>query len=131
MASGPIVGDAPAVSTEDIEVRFGGNVAVNRVSFEVRQGELVGLIGTNGAGKSTLLNAVSGFVPSTGSVFVNGVDVTNMAAARHRVGLGRGFQAARLYPDLSVRETLQVALEARQTFAGRCVDARGAAIVGR
>ena len=111
----PIVGDAPAVSTEEIEVRFGGNVAVNRVSFEVRQGELVGLIGTNGAGKSTLLNAVSGFVPSTGSVFVNGINVTNMAAAkRHEVGLGRGFQAARLYPELTVRESLQVALEARK-----------------
>lgn len=104
-----------ALRTEDIEVRFGGNVAVNGVSFEVRQGELVGLIGTNGAGKSTLLNAVSGFVPSTGSVFVNGTDVTALPAAqRHQVGLGRGFQAARLYPDLTVRESLQVALEARE-----------------
>ncbi len=104
----------PALETEEISVSFGGNVAVDRVSFRVEPGELVGLIGTNGAGKSTLLNAISGFVPSTGAVRVQGVDVANMpAAARHRVGLGRGFQAARLYPDLSVRETLQVALEAR------------------
>ena len=91
----------PAVSTEDIEVRFGGNVAVNRVSFEVRQGELVGLIGTNGAGKSTLLNAVSGFVPSTGSVFVNGINVTNMAAAKAdmRSGLDAAFRLPASIPN--------------------------------
>ncbi|MEM8707765.1 MAG: branched-chain amino acid ABC transporter ATP-binding protein/permease, partial [Actinomycetota bacterium] len=111
----PVAADVPALRTDGIEVRFGGNVAVNGVSFEVGQGELVGLIGTNGAGKSTLLNAVSGFVPSTGTVHVNGADVTSLSAAgRHRVGLGRGFQAARLYPDLTVRESLQVALEARE-----------------
>ncbi len=105
----------PALAAKDIRVRFGGNIAVDGVSFAVAPGELVGLIGTNGAGKSTLLNAISGFVPSTGRVDVRGVDVTSMdAAARHRVGLGRGFQAARLYPDLTVRESLQVALEARQ-----------------
>ncbi|MEM9465800.1 MAG: branched-chain amino acid ABC transporter permease/ATP-binding protein [Actinomycetota bacterium] len=111
----PLPAGVPALAAEDIEVRFGGNVAVNGVSFEVAPGELVGLIGTNGAGKSTLLNAISGFVPSTGTVSVRGEDVTSMdAAGRHRIGLGRGFQAARLYPDLTVRESLQVALEARQ-----------------
>ena len=111
----PLEPGVPALAAEDIVVRFGGNVAVNGVSFQVQPGELVGLIGTNGAGKSTLLNAISGFVPSTGSVFVRGRDVTSIsAAARHQAGLGRGFQAARLYPDLTVRESLQVALEARQ-----------------
>ena len=96
-------------------VRFGGNVAVAEVDFHVDRGELVGLIGTNGAGKSTLLNAVSGFVPATGTIEVFGRDVSQRSApARHRSGLGRGFQAARLYPDLTVREALMVALEARQ-----------------
>ncbi|MYH88975.1 MAG: ATP-binding cassette domain-containing protein [Acidimicrobiaceae bacterium] len=96
-------------------VRFGGNIAVADVDFEVHQGELVGLIGTNGAGKSTLLNAIGGFVPSEGTVEVLGVDVTDRSAsARHRLGLGRGFQAARLYPGLTVREAVMVALEARQ-----------------
>ena len=107
--------DGPALVVRGVTVRFGGNVAVSDVDFDVRPGELVGLIGTNGAGKSTLLNAVSGFVPSEGSVEVLGVDVSDLsAAARHRLGLGRGFQAARLYPDLTVREALMVALEARQ-----------------
>jgi ABC-type branched-subunit amino acid transport system ATPase component len=74
----------------------------------------VGLIGTNGAGKSTLMNAIGGFVPTTGTVELLGRDVTHVSAARRaRAGLGRTFQAARLFGDLSVRETLQVALEGR------------------
>ena len=121
-AAVPVRVRAPAVATEsgpvlavrDLTVRFGGNVAVSDVDLDVHPGELVGLIGTNGAGKSTLLNAVSGFVPSQGSVRVLGLDVSGRSAAsRHRIGLGRGFQAARLYPDLTVRESLMVALEAR------------------
>lgn len=111
----PVPDGVPALAATDIRVRFGGNVAVDGVTFSVAPGELVGLIGTNGAGKSTLLNAISGFVPSTGTVEVHGTDITSLdAAGRHRVGLGRGFQAARLYPDLTVREGLQVALEARR-----------------
>lgn len=99
----------------DLRVRFGGVCAVDDVSIEVGPGELVGLIGTNGAGKSTLMNAISGFVPSTGRIEVLGRDVSSLAAyRRHRVGLGRGFQSARLYPDLTVRETIMVALEARE-----------------
>ena len=105
---------APALQTQDVSVRFGGNTAVDRVSVHVDHGELVGLIGTNGAGKSTLLNAVSGFVPAQGRVFVLGTDVTGRRApARHARGLGRGFQGARVYPGLTVRESLMVALEAR------------------
>ena len=107
--------DGPALAVHGVTVRFGGNVAVSDVDFHIDQGELVGLIGTNGAGKSTLLNAVSGFVPSTGTIEVFGEDISSRSApARARAGLGRGFQAARLYPDLTVREALMVALEARQ-----------------
>jgi ABC-type branched-subunit amino acid transport system ATPase component/ABC-type branched-subunit amino acid transport system permease subunit len=105
----------PWLSLRDVSVRFGGIRAVNDVSLDVGAGELVGLIGTNGAGKSTLMNAVSGFVPSTGRIEVLGRDVSSLPAyRRHRVGLGRGFQAAKLYPDLTVRETIMVALEARE-----------------
>jgi ABC-type branched-subunit amino acid transport system ATPase component/ABC-type branched-subunit amino acid transport system permease subunit len=97
-----------------ITVRFGGRVAVDHVDVRVGARELVGLIGTNGAGKSTLMNAIGGFVPAQGRVGVLGRDVTDLPAyRRHRVGLGRTFQAARLYDDLSVRETVMVALEAR------------------
>ena len=104
-----------ALEARDVTVRFGGNVAVDGVSITVRRGELVGLIGANGAGKSTLFNAVSGFVPASGRVLVMGRDVTRRRApARHSLGLGRGFQAARLYPELTVRESVMVALEARE-----------------
>ncbi len=106
---------APWLSVRDIGVRFGGNHAVDGVSLSVNRGELVGLIGTNGAGKSTLMNAIGGFVPSTGRIEVLGRDVSSMPAyRRHRVGLGRGFQSARLYPAMTVRETIMVALEARE-----------------
>ena len=118
LVTGPTVAAAdssgPALQTQDVSVRFGGNTAVDHVSVHVDRGELVGLIGTNGAGKSTLLNAISGFVPSQGRVFVLGTDVTaRRAPARHARGLGRGFQGARIYPGLTVRESLMVALEAR------------------
>ena len=113
-AAGRSVEAGPALQTQDVSVRFGGNIAVDHVSVHVDRGELVGLIGTNGAGKSTLLNAISGFVPSQGRVFVLGTDVTSRRApARHAHGLGRGFQGARTYPGLTVRESLMVALEAR------------------
>jgi ABC-type branched-subunit amino acid transport system ATPase component len=105
----------PALLANLVSVTFGGNRAVRDVTFHVMPGELVGLIGTNGAGKSTLLNAISGFVPSVGRIEVLGKEVNGMPAhARHRLGLGRGFQSAKLYPELTVRETLMVALEARE-----------------
>jgi len=103
------------LTVRDVNVRFGGVNALDNVNIEVRQGELVGLIGTNGAGKSTLMNAIGGFVASSGRIEVLGHDVSHLPVhRRHRVGLGRGFQAARLYGDLTVRETIMVALEARQ-----------------
>jgi ABC-type branched-subunit amino acid transport system ATPase component/ABC-type branched-subunit amino acid transport system permease subunit len=105
----------PWLATRDVTVRFGGLVAVNAVDIQVDKGELVGLIGANGAGKSTLMNAISGFVRSTGHIEVLGREVNDLSPReRHALGLGRGFQAAKLYPDLSVRETVQVALEARK-----------------
>ncbi len=107
--------DEPWLVVRDVSVRFGGNQAVDHVSIDVHAGELVGLIGTNGAGKSTLMNAIGGFVPMQGTVQVMGRDVSSMPAyRRHRVGLGRGFQAARLFPSLTVRETVMVSLEARE-----------------
>ena len=104
----------PALAVRDVSVTFGGLRAVDRVSIVAHPGEVVGLIGTNGAGKSTLMNAIGGFAPAEGIVEILGNDVSGRSAsARARVGLGRTFQAARLFPELTVRETVQVALEAR------------------
>jgi ABC-type branched-subunit amino acid transport system ATPase component/ABC-type branched-subunit amino acid transport system permease subunit len=100
--------------TSGVTVRFGGRVAVDDVAIRVAAREVVGLIGTNGAGKTTLMNAIGGYVPSSGHVELLGRDVTRFKSERRaRLGLGRTFQAARLFGDLTVRETLQVALEGR------------------
>ena len=109
-----VVVDGPAIAVRDVSVSFGGLRAVDRATILVEHGEVVGLIGTNGAGKSTLMNAIGGFVPSEGSVEILGRDMGRLSASqRARTGLGRTFQAARLFPELTVRETVQVALEAR------------------
>jgi len=102
------------LATTEIGVNFGGNRAVDGVSLNIDEGEVVGLIGTNGAGKSTLMNAIGGFVPSAGEVHLGGEKISSFTPARRAtLGLGRTFQAATLFPELTVRETVMVALEAR------------------
>ncbi|WP_406289393.1 ABC transporter permease subunit [Embleya sp. NBC_00896] len=110
----PLPDGKPVLATSNIRVRFGGVTAVDGVAIEVMPNEIVGLIGTNGAGKSTLMNAIGGFVPATGTIELLGRDVSTLAPARRAsVGLGRTFQAATLFPELTVTETVQIALEAR------------------
>jgi ABC-type branched-subunit amino acid transport system ATPase component/ABC-type branched-subunit amino acid transport system permease subunit len=110
--SAPEAGEV--IRADHVTVRFGGRAAVDDVSVSVAPHEVVGLIGTNGAGKTTLMNAIGGYVPMSGRIELRGNDVSRLSAAkRARRGLGRTFQAARLFGDLTVRETLQVALESR------------------
>jgi branched-chain amino acid transport system ATP-binding protein len=103
--------------------RFGGITAVDAVDLVVQPREIVGLIGHNGAGKTTLFDVISGFlVPDAGRLFIEGTEVSDVPAYRRAVaGLGRSFQEARLYPTLSVTETITVALEqhlaSREPFA--------------
>jgi ABC-type branched-subunit amino acid transport system ATPase component len=106
-------GRAPALEVRDLAVRFGGVDALRGVDLEVAPGEVVGVIGPNGAGKTTLFDLVSGFTtPDRGQVLLAGVDVTGASPdARARAGLGRSFQSARLFPALTVRENIAVALE--------------------
>jgi ABC-type branched-subunit amino acid transport system ATPase component len=107
-------GPAPALLLEGVTVRFGARTVVDRVDLTVARGEVVGLIGANGAGKSTLMNAVGGFVAGRGRMEVNGGPVDGRAPHRRAaLGLGRSFQDAALFPDLTVRETVETALEAR------------------
>jgi branched-chain amino acid transport system permease protein len=112
--SGAPAGDAePVLRAVGLGVSFGGVRAVSGVTLDVGAREIVGLIGPNGAGKTTLLDLLSGILPPTGGrVLLAGHDVTRMRAPRraHR-GLGRSFQDARLFPSLTVDETIAVALE--------------------
>jgi branched-chain amino acid transport system ATP-binding protein len=103
----------PALAVESLSVRFGGIKAVDEVSFDVRDREIVGIIGPNGAGKTTVFDLVSGFTTATGGrVRLAGRDVTDESpSGRARRGLGRSFQDARLFPELTVAETLAVSLE--------------------
>ena len=110
----PAVDHEVVLRMSDVSVAFGGVKANDDVSIEVRNGEIVGLIGTNGAGKTTLINALGGFVASTGKIELLDEVISGQAPARRaRQGLGRTFQAATLFPELTVRETVEVALEAR------------------
>jgi ABC-type branched-subunit amino acid transport system ATPase component len=105
----------PALAVSDLSVNFGGNLALNDATLTVADREIVGLIGNNGAGKSTLMNAVGGFVASKGSVRLLGEEIGEKSPARRAaLGLGRTFQSATLFPELTVTDTLLVALEARR-----------------
>jgi branched-chain amino acid transport system ATP-binding protein len=98
------------LSAHNISVSFGGVRAVVDVSLDVEAGQLVGLIGPNGAGKTTFIDAVTGFVAHSGSVRIDGRDVTGSKPhVRARRGLSRTWQATELFDDLSVRENLTVA----------------------
>jgi branched-chain amino acid transport system ATP-binding protein len=111
----------PPIALElcDIHVRFGGVDALRGVSLAVHAGEIVGVIGPNGAGKTTLFDAVSGFVRlDAGTIEMDvgpgaaHLDVTSVAPhTRAALGLGRSFQDGRLFPALTVRETIAVACE--------------------
>jgi ABC-type branched-subunit amino acid transport system ATPase component len=97
---------------EDVRVSFGGVHALRGVSLEVRPGEIVGLIGGNGAGKTTFMDCVSGYVEATGHLHAFGEDITSLPPElRPYRGIVRSFQDARLYPGLTVVESLLVAVE--------------------
>jgi branched-chain amino acid transport system ATP-binding protein len=101
------------LSCRGIVKRFGGIHAVDEVDLDLRQGEILGLIGQNGAGKTTLFDCISGFLPiEAGTVELRGRDVTEWAPhERARAGLGRSFQEALLYPSLTTWETIAIAFE--------------------
>jgi branched-chain amino acid transport system ATP-binding protein len=99
----------------EITRRWGGLVAVDRVSLELERGSLHAVIGTNGAGKSTLINILSGEIPpSAGSVELLGQDVTAWQQPRRaRAGLGRSYQRNTIYPSFTVFENIRLAAQAR------------------
>jgi branched-chain amino acid transport system ATP-binding protein len=102
------------LETRDLTIRFGGHVAVNRVSCTFRPGELTAIVGPNGAGKTTYFNLISGQLPaSDGQVLLNGENITKLSAPlRTRAGLGRAFQLTNLFPNLSVEENVRLAVQA-------------------
>jgi branched-chain amino acid transport system ATP-binding protein len=102
--------------------RWGGLVAVDRVSLELERGTVHAVIGTNGAGKSTLINLLSGEIaPSSGEVHLLGQDVTRWPQPRRaRAGLGRSYQRSTIYPSFSVLENCRLAAQARHQQPWAC-----------
>ena len=95
----------------DLSRRFGGFLAVNRVSFDVREGEIVGLIGPNGSGKSTTFNLIAGTLrPTAGSIRFRDEDITGLPAHKicHR-GIARTFQIPRPFRKLSLIDNVTLA----------------------
>ena len=110
---------------------FGGIRAVDAVSFEVREGEILGIIGPNGSGKSTLFNCILGQLrPSSGEVRVDGRAVTGMRPCDlNRLGVSRTFQLLQVFPQLTVRENLLLAgQEHRGSMWGRLFGRRDAGL---
>ncbi|MEW6265705.1 MAG: ABC transporter ATP-binding protein [Thermodesulfobacteriota bacterium] len=103
--------DQKVIETRDVTKRFGGLIAVDRVSMSVAEGEIVGLIGPNGAGKTTLLNAIAGLDPPTsGAVFFLGRETTGLPPERMcHLGLSRTFQIPRPFPKMTAFENVLTA----------------------
>lgn len=99
------------LSVQHLTKRFGGFTAVSNVSFNVEQGEILGLIGPNGSGKSTTFNMLSGtFPPSEGSITFEGKDITGMMPHRiTHMGIGRTFQIPRPFRRLTILENAALA----------------------
>ncbi len=116
-----------ALSVRGLVKRFGGISAVNYVDLDLREGEILALIGQNGAGKTTLFDCISGFLPiDAGSVHLRDMDITSLSPhQRAAAGLGRSFQEARLFPTLTTAETLAVARERHLLSTGLIAAALG------
>ena len=126
VAPGP---DAPKIlECDGVVKRFGGITAVDHVDLDLREGEILGLIGQNGAGKTTLFDCISGFLPVDERPGRASAARTSPSCAPHQRaarGLGRSFQEARLFPALTTAEMLAVARERHLLSRGMIAAALG------
>jgi sulfate-transporting ATPase len=104
--------DPVRLEVENLGVKFGAVVAVNGVSFSVEPGQVVALIGPNGAGKTTCIDAITGFVTATGTVALNGQDISRLPTfKRSRLKVRRSFQSLELFESLTVLDNLLIAAD--------------------
>ena len=103
-------GRDPLLAVRDVSVVFGSIVALNGVSFDMHQGQILGLIGPNGAGKTTLFNCLSRlYQPSSGDILLEGLSILRRPPHRiAEIGIGRTFQNVALFPNLSVLDNVRV-----------------------
>jgi branched-chain amino acid transport system ATP-binding protein len=109
---GKNMNEIPILQVQEVTKTFGGILALNRVSFDVREGEILGIIGPNGSGKTTIVNCITGFVKmSSGKIFFRGKDITGKPA--HKIadlGITRTFQIMRPYYSLPAYKNLVIPL---------------------
>jgi branched-chain amino acid transport system permease protein len=116
------------VEVRDVSKRFGGLVAVDRMSLNVQAGEIVALIGPNGAGKTTMFNVISGVLdPTSGTIDFRGRNITG-AESRDiaKMGLSRTFQHVRLLPQMSVIDNVAIGAH-RRSYPGVVAGVIGSA----
>jgi branched-chain amino acid transport system ATP-binding protein len=121
------------LEVRNLRKSFGGIVAVDDVSFDVHEGEILGIIGPNGSGKSTLFNCILGQLqPTAGEVHLAGKPVTGTRPCNlNRLGVSRTFQLLQVFPQLTVRENLILAGQEHQgTMLGRLFGRRDAGLTG-
>src|SRR5213080_5623345 len=101
------------LEVDGLTKRFGGFMALNRVTIHVNPGERFGLIGPNGSGKTTLINCVSGSLPADGGrILFEGREITGLPAHRRtRLGIVRSFQIPKPFVSMTVLENLDIPLE--------------------
>lgn len=106
----------PILKVRGLAKNFGGLVAVDNVSLDVKVGELRAIIGPNGAGKTTLINLLSGDLsPSAGSILLRGIEVAHLAPERRaRLGLGRSYQKVNIFPPFTALENCRLAAQSRE-----------------
>ena len=101
------------LKVEALRIDYGGQAAIDGVSFTARRGELLTLLGPSGCGKTTTLRAIAGFVtPSAGKILLDGQDIS--ALPPHRRNIGMVFQSYALFPHLTVRDNVGFGLRMRQ-----------------
>ena len=106
----------PVLKVTGLKKAYGAIQAVGGVSFEVRPGEIFGVIGPNGSGKTTLFNSMLGQItPDEGKIELNGQDVTTLGPLElNRLGVGRTFQSLQVFGKMTVRDNLIVAAQEHQ-----------------
>ncbi|MCE4613393.1 MAG: ABC transporter ATP-binding protein [Desulfurococcales archaeon] len=101
------------LKTESLTKRFGGIIAVNRVTLSFEKGSITAIIGPNGAGKTTFFNLISGLIrPDSGRIIYRGKNITVLPPhVRARMGIARSFQNVSLFPHLTVIENVRLAVQ--------------------
>lgn len=114
-AEEPVRSDAAVLEIENLTLKFGGLTALDDVSFDIKEGEILGLIGPNGAGKTTCFNAITGvYRPTSGAIRFHGRSLAGLR--KHQItklGIARTFQNIRLFPTMTALENVLVGADAQ------------------